>query len=96
LLLYDHFLKGAKTAGEANTAALNLWVLAVQSGGRVLGPDNEMAAQIERCFQDATAFYTLSFNPPLAAGPDEYHDLKVQIDRPKLTARTSTGFYNQP
>jgi len=96
MLLYEDFLKGAKTAGEANTAALNLWVLAVQSGGRVLGPDNEMAAQIERCFQDATAFYTLSFNPPLAAGPDEYHDLKVQIDRPKLTARTSTGFYNQP
>ena len=41
-------------------------------------------------------FYTLSFDPPYAAQPDEYHDLKVQIEAPGLSARTTTGYYDQP
>ena len=30
------------------------------------------------------------------AHADEYHDLKVVVDKPGLTARTSSGNYNQP
>jgi hypothetical protein len=71
-------------------------VLATQTGGRILGPDNGLKAQIDKCAQDATAFYTLSFDPSHADHPDEYHDLKVQIGKPGLTAHTSTGYYNQP
>ncbi len=41
-------------------------------------------------------FYTMSFDPPHAAKPDEYHDLKVQIGGLGLSARTNTGYYNQP
>jgi hypothetical protein len=41
-------------------------------------------------------FYTISFDPPTAAHPDEYHDLKVQIGAPGLSARTNTGYYDQP
>ena len=41
-------------------------------------------------------FYTLSFDPPYAAQPDEYHDLKVQIEAPGLSARTTAGYYDQP
>lgn len=93
---YQGFLKGVKTSDQADLSHLNLKVFAVESGGRVLGPDNDMTAQIDQCVQDATAFYRLSFDPPRADGPNEYHDLKVEIDKPKLTARTSTGYYNQP
>ena len=75
---------------------LGLKVLAVQSGGRILGPDNDLAAQINSCIAEASAFYTLSFNPLSANHADEYHDLKVEIARPGLTARTNTGYYNQP
>jgi VWFA-related protein len=94
--LYGSFLKGVKTADGANPSDLALKVLAVQSGGRVLGPDGDMTAQIDSCIEDAQAYYSISFDPPLADGPNEYHDLKVQIAKPKLTARTSTGYYNQP
>jgi len=94
--LYGSFLKGVKTADGANPPNLALKVLAVQSGGRVLGPDGDMTAQINSCIEDAQAYYSISFDPPPADGPNEYHDLKVQIDKPKLTARTSTGYYNQP
>jgi hypothetical protein len=75
---------------------LSVKVLAIQSGGRVLGLDNGLKSQIDICVQDAAAFYTLSFDPPHAGKPNEYHDLKVQIDKPGLTAHTSTGYYNEP
>jgi VWFA-related protein len=93
---YEGYLKGVKSAGKAGPPNLGLEVLAIQSGGRVLGPDNDLEAQIEDCVQDAGAFYTLSFDPPNADKPNEYHDLTVQSGRPGLKARTSTGYYNQP
>jgi VWFA-related protein len=93
---YENFLKGVMKANNANSANLALKVLAVQTGGSIYGPDNDMTAQINRCVKDAGAYYTLSFDPPPAAHANEYHDLKVLIDQPKLTARTSTGYYNQP
>jgi VWFA-related protein len=95
-LTYRGYLKGVKTFRQASPSNLSVKVLATQTGGRILGPDNGLKAQIDKCAQDATAFYTLSFDPSHADHPDEYHDLKVQIGKPGLTAHTSTGYYNQP
>jgi len=93
---YEDFLKGVKSTNDASAPNLALKVLAIQSGGRVLGPDNNLAGQINTCVQDASAFYTLSFDPPRANKPNEYHDVKVQVGKPRLKAHTSTGYYNQP
>jgi VWFA-related protein len=94
--LYQDFLKGVRTAHQADSGNLALKVLAMQSGGLVLGPDNDLAGQIDRCVAEANAFYTLSFDPPKADRANEYHDLKVTVDQPGLTARTNTGYYDQP
>ena len=40
-------------------------------------------------------FYSVSFDPPPADGPNEYHKLEVRIDKPGLSARTNTGYYDQ-
>jgi VWFA-related protein len=93
---YQSFLKGVRSPREADTGNLALKVLAVESGGRILGPDNNLVAQIESCVADAGAFYSLSFDPPRAAHTDEYHDLKVEVSQPGLTARTTSGYYDQP
>jgi len=93
---YRGYLKGVKTAAKSNPGNLALKVLAVQSGGRVLGPGNDIAAQIDSCIEDADAFYMLSFDPPRADHASEYHDLKVVIGKPGLMARTNAGYYNQP
>jgi len=95
-LLYKNHLKGVKTAGQAYLPNMGLKVLAVQSGGLAVNPDNDLTTQINRCVQDAQTFYTLSFDPPHAAQANEYHDLKVLVGQPGLTARTRTGYYNQP
>ena len=93
---YQDFLKGVPSPRKADTGNLALKVLALQSGGRILGPDNNVAEQIDNCIADANAFYTLSFNPPHAEHADEYHDLKVQVAQPGVTVRTTSGYYNQP
>ena len=93
---YENYLKGVSDPDKIDSDNLNLKVIAVQSGGLAMSPDNDLAAQIRTCVQDEGAFYTLSFDPPKTDRVDEYHDLKVIIDRPKVTARTSTGYYNQP
>ncbi len=93
---YQSYLKGVKTAEKAESADLSLKVLAIQSGGRALVPDNDLTSQIETCVRDATAFYRLSFDPPRADRANEYHDLKIEVDKPGLTAVTRTGYYAQP
>jgi VWFA-related protein len=94
--VYQDFLKGVRTPRQTDSANLSLKVIATESGGRVLGPDNDIAGQINTCIEDAKAFYTLSFDPPPAAQADEYHDLKVQVGQPEMAARTNSGYYNQP
>jgi VWFA-related protein len=94
--LYRGFLKGVKTPQQADSGNLALKVLVTQSGGLILGPNNDLAGQIDRCVAEANAFYRVSFNPPPAAHADEYHELKVAVDKPGLTVRTNSAYYNQP
>ena len=93
---YKSFLKGVVSVKKANPSELALKVLATQSGGQILGPNNDLADQINTCLIDGASYYAISFDPPHADRPNEYHDLRVQIDQPGLTAKTSTGYYNQP
>ena len=93
---FELYLKGVKNANEVSPANLTLGVLAEQSGGLVLGPDNDMTAQINRCVADASAYYSITFDPPRASKPNEYHELQVKIDKPGLIVRTRTGYYNEP
>lgn len=95
-ILYREFLKDVETVRQAGAGDLALKVLAVHSGGRVLGPDNDLAGQIESCVQEASRFYSISFDPPRADRVDEFHELKLQMSRPDLAARTTSGYYNQP
>ena len=94
--LYLNYLSGVSSSEHASFMNLYRKVLAEQSGGHVLNTGFDLLHQIESCVHDPDAFYTLSFDPPLARQQNEYHDLRVQIDKPGLTALTKTGYYNQP
>jgi VWFA-related protein len=95
-LLYKSFLNAVKTYRDADFGNMALKVLVTQTGGKILGPDNDLAGQINRCIEDANAFYQISFDPPAAVHADEYHDLKATVDKPGLVVRTDSGYYNQP
>lgn len=94
--LYRGYLPGAESFLKDHFLHFYRKVLAVESGGLVLDRSDDLAGQIESCVREAGVFYTLSFNPSPADHVDEYHSLQVHIDRPGLTARTKTGYYDQP
>ena len=71
-------------------------VLALESGGRAPLDENDLGKQLDACLQEAGTFYTLTFDPPLALHAAEYHDLKVEVREPGLTAYTMTGYYDEP
>jgi VWFA-related protein len=93
---YKQFLKGVKTARQADNGNLALQVLASQSGGLVLNSSNDLAGEMATCVADASGFYVLSFDSLPGDGPNEYHALDVKLDKPGLTARTRSGYYAQP
>jgi VWFA-related protein len=93
---YQIYVKGVSSFEKTLVPDLSLKVLAVQSGGLVLPPSNNLPGSIQTCLQDAEAFYSLSFEPPPVTAANPYHELRVLVDRAGLTARTSTGYYDQP
>jgi VWFA-related protein len=95
--LYKGYLAGVSSPKNARVINLDRNVLSVQSGGRVVeGIPQEIESQIENCVRDTSWFYRITFDPFAAEHLDEYHDLKVETDRPGLMARTNTGYYDQP
>lgn len=95
---YRDFLKPVTKAPQADGPDLSLGVFAIQTGGRgpAMRANNDLAAQMESYVEDASTYYSLTFDPPHGERANEYHALKVLVDQPGLTARTNTGYYNQP
>jgi VWFA-related protein len=93
---WESFLKPLKDPRKAETGNLALQVLVTQTGGRVLDPSTDVAGEISSCVADIGPYYTLAFEPPIAVQANEYHELKVLVDKPQLSVRTNTGYYNQP
>ena len=71
-------------------------VLALNSGGLVMNGSFAILDQVENCVREADPFYTLTFDPGHADALNEHHDLKVQVNEPGLTARTTAAFFDQP
>ena len=93
---YEQFLKGISKPNQAQPGDLALQVLAVQSGGVALGPDNDIAGLLQKCVASAAPYYEITFDAPEADGPNEYHHLEVKVDKPGVTARTREEYYAQP
>ena len=98
---YLRYLDGLRRASSATandlTNDLAIDVLAAQSGGQVLAPeDNNLAPLIQACVRNPDSFYTLSFEPEPTDQPDDYHRLSVAINKPGLIAHTSMGYYDEP
>jgi VWFA-related protein len=96
-LPYLRYLDGVKSAKSATINNLAMDVLAAQSGGQVLAPeDSNLAQLIQDCVRNPDSFYTLSFEPEPTDQPDDYHRLSIEINKPGLAAHTNTGYYDEP
>jgi VWFA-related protein len=90
------YMNGPRTVHDADERFLYKKVLAIQSGGSVANDTNDLVTEMNRCLRRALNFYTLSFAPPVAVHPHEYHSLQVQVGKPGLVGRTNTGYYDEP
>ena len=95
-LYWQAFTKGVSKPSQVQIGNLALEVLATQSGGLALNTNNDVASLLQRCMTDGSAYYELSFDPPIGDQPHEYHRLEVKVDKPGMTARTRQGYYSQP
>ncbi|MGA7156898.1 MAG: VWA domain-containing protein [Acidobacteriaceae bacterium] len=94
---WQSHLAGVPSAKDATWSALDLNVLAVQSGGSVNPTSQDILQQLnDTIHQQASIYYQLTFDPPLAAHTDDYHSLRVTVSEPGVTATTVTGYYDQP
>jgi VWFA-related protein len=94
--MYQDYLKGIASPKQAEAGDLALQVLAVPSGGLVLGPDGDPVAHMNQCVADASGYYELAFEVPAEKTVDAYHELAIRMERPGLTVRTRNGYYTRP
>jgi VWFA-related protein len=95
LFYYQSFLKGIRKPSQTDIADISLQVIATQSGGLVLNASNDLTGLLQKAMADTNAFYEMSFTAG-AGEPNEYHQIKVNVAKPGLVARTRTGYYSQP
>ena len=93
---YQEFVKGIKSPGKVDLGDLALPVLALQSGGLALQGSTDIAGMLRRCFDDLQSWYEVSFLPPPADTPEDYHHVELKLDKPGLSVRTRDGYYTQP
>jgi VWFA-related protein len=93
---YHDYLEAPRSQKDMRPERMAMQVIATHTGGLVLDSPGDLDGDIERCVREVRSFYTLTFNPPHTYQVDEFHDLRVQVDRPPLTVRSATGYYNEP
>jgi VWFA-related protein len=94
---YKGYLKGVPDAKHAAAANLALQVLATQSGGKVINyRTKDIWQDIASNIANAGDSYFLVFNSAAAARLDEYHSLKITVDKPGFTVQARSGYYDEP
>lgn len=93
---WQEFAGGVNKPNDANLGNLALQVLAVQSGGMAMTVNNDIAAEVQKCVNDAEAYYELSFAAPLDQKPNELNKVQVLVNKSKVDVRARQVYYWQP
>ncbi len=93
---YAMYLKPVTDPMHTPVGSFSVQVLSLDTGGVAFSfsGKTDLATTIARAAADANKSYFLAFASPLDGKPDQYHSLKITVDRPGLTVRTRTGFYS--
>jgi len=94
--LWESFLKPVTKPTKSDPGDLALQVFATHSGGTAVSGSNDITGEIEKCANDASAWYSMTFDPQRPDAPNTWHDLEVKVDKPGVKVRTINGYYAQP
>ena len=92
---YQDFLPAVRSEKDVSFGNLALQVVAIQTGGGVI-ETGALAEMIGKRVAEANKFYSLTFDPQRTNAVDEYHDLQVQVNKPRMTVHTRSGYYDEP
>jgi len=92
----DLNVAGIRSPTDVRWGDLAFQAVAVRSGGLALYSGHDLASSLRQCIADAAPFYEIAFDPVLTDEPNLYHQIKIQITKPGLTARNRQGYYSQP
>jgi VWFA-related protein len=92
-IYYENFLKGVRSARDAQIGDLGLQVIALQSGGIVLNSSNDIVGMLKHCVEQTKTIYEISFDASPGERPNDFHQIQVQVTRPGLVAHANTGYY---
>jgi VWFA-related protein len=90
---YQSYLKGVTNVNKAEYPDLALQVFAAHSGGLVMVSGMDILGDINTAIRDANTCYRLTFEAPPADRRNEYHELRLQVDKPGAIVRTTAGYY---
>ena len=93
---YKNYLKGPYAPKDADHNDLLLQALVAKTGGKVVTGKNDITAMIADCLADAQNFYVIKFAQPAPTHEKEFHEVRVEVDKPGLQIRTRTGYFTLP
>jgi VWFA-related protein len=90
---YQNFLKPITDVNHAEYGDLGLQIFAVHTGGLALVTGMDILGELNTAMRDANACYRITFEARAADRRDEYHELRLQVDKPGEQIRTTAGYY---
>ena len=68
--------------------------VAENTGGRAFPDRNEFESAVTAVFRENGSYYLLGYQPPNPALDGKHRRIEVRVNRPGLTVRTRSGYYN--
>jgi VWFA-related protein len=93
---YKAYIKGPASPGDADQNDLMLQALVAKSGGKVVWGRNDVANMVDDCLRDAQAYYVITYPAPAAPHDTTFHEVRVQVNKPGVQARTRWGYFGLP
>jgi VWFA-related protein len=90
---YQTYLKPISNVNQATYPDLALQVLAAHSGGLVEVNGMDVLGELNTVLRDTALYYTVAFEAPPPDRNDELHALRLTVNKPGATVRTTAGYF---
>ncbi|NOT62747.1 MAG: VWA domain-containing protein, partial [Acidobacteria bacterium] len=81
---------------QFNDSQDGLTYLARETGGFAMLNNNDLNLGVRKILKDNESYYLLGFDPDDVSFDRKYHNLRLRVTRPGVTARSRKGFFGIP